>query len=125
MKRVAHKNLPSIVIDFYRIYVTEQEFLSARWLSKYMDKTLTVYADSKPHYHILHAYALLPLTQTSDLFKNMTFPQSSYSYLHYLNVQKGVIFPREARAPLNSSEIDFLQSDKIYSNSHSDVYYAP
>jgi len=119
----------SIAIDFYTAYVTEQEVLSARWLSKYMNKTFMVYADSIPYYRILPAYALLDFPQLSDLFKNMTFSESSYIYLRYLNVQKGVIVPRGVAGyygtPFNISEIDFLRNDKIYSNGHSDVYYSP
>jgi len=119
---------PSIVIEFYHVYVSERDVFSARWLSKNMNKTLVVYADLAPYYHILPAYALLPFTQINDLHKNMTLTQSSYIYLSNLNVQKGVIIPRASAAmSFNISEISdfFNKNDKIYSNGGSDVYYAP
>lgn len=113
-----------VVVTLYRIYTTEQEVAGAKWISEYMNRTMTVYGDSKPHNRILPLYASFTFDQVNDLYRKMSFLHRSYIYLGYLNTQKEIVVPRVGDY-YNISEIDLSETDTTYSNAHSEILYSP
>ena len=115
--------------SFYSQYHPEEEIFGAKWLSKYRNNKLRIYADRSQVYNQLASY-LIPKKFGLYVLGNTTkVPEDSYIYLGYANVNYGLMFkyaPQAGeRAWYNITEISslFNESGRVYSNGGAQVYH--
>jgi uncharacterized membrane protein len=103
-----------VKLRLYADYVLDQEISGAKWLSETLDNDSIVYGDTVVMQKITRAYSGLftyPLERNSSL-------TDAYVYLRFINIearQLGMFF----------RNIDFNNTNKIYSSSYSEIYYGP
>ncbi len=115
--------------SFYSQYHPEEEIFGVKWLSKYRNDELRIYADRSQVYNKLTSY-IMPKQFGLYVLRNTTkVPEDSYIYLGYANVNYGLMFkyaPRAGERVLyNITEISslFNESGTIYSNGGAQVYH--
>lgn len=115
-----------VKIGLYWVYIPEQDVFSARWHLRNVNQTALVYADLRSEMSVLINYALLDRDSIQILSNTTVLEDGAYAYLRYLNVHENIILT-EIGSLMNTSDLSFLQkeSNKIYSNGGSEVYYAP
>lgn len=122
--RMKTSNDPQIKIQFYAVYIPEQDVFSAVWLSRYANASSFVYADYTSGPRVLTSYALIPNNRVVPLSDTAIPMQSGFIYLSRLNVMDGII----SNGPgvfFNSSEILYSleSSNQLYSNGNSDIWH--
>ncbi|MGD8506729.1 MAG: DUF2206 domain-containing protein, partial [Candidatus Bathyarchaeota archaeon] len=113
-----------IRMSYYDTIIPEQDVFSATWLSKHMNTSSIVYADTVSRDGVLNSYGLIPLYESYSIFAYSVEMRDSYVYLRYVNVvEEVVITPKVSNLSLISSALDF--SNKIYASGASEIYSSP
>lgn len=114
----------SLEINFYSVYIPEQDVFGAVWLSKHMGESSTIYADYVSVDCVLTSYGLIPRQQMRFLTNTTIVEQGSSIYLGQLNVVNGVI-TTETQS-FNTSELSSLLNENslIYANGNTEVFCA-
>ena len=121
-QRMLKSNETKIKFDFYGVYLPEQDVFSASWLLDHKAETALVYND---YGHALVSYGLVPNYLLVSI-TNTTIPtQGSLVYFRTLNVVNDIVITSYGYD--NTSDFSFLfdQSNLVYSNDNSVVWYVP
>ena len=122
--RMKDSNDPQLVSAIFDPYVPAQDVYSAVWLANTLKNNTDIYADKIAEKHVLRAYALKIIEWNYALTTNTTFNSNTYVYLRYLNVQ-GYLIQNGAISNMTDVYSNLVQSDLIYSNGGSEIYYNP
>lgn len=105
--------------DIY--YIHDQENAGAKWLKKYAQANITAYSDFYGKY-ILLSQATYPL----DLIDNNAILNNrhtdGYLVLYNLNIEKSSLYDRNRKSYNLTEYKQFITSNLIYNNNHSEVY---
>jgi uncharacterized membrane protein len=121
---------PSRVMSFYEVYTPEQDVFSAKWCASNINTETLFYADYISTRNVLTAYSTVDVDKISLIEYVTGSEHSVYFYLSYLNTYHSIIVTDNMGA-LNTSQISFLsnvlfnESNRIYSNGGSEIYYKP
>jgi len=113
-----------IKINFYNVYIPEQDVFGAIWLSKNVNETSRLYADRNSKNLVLTSYGLIPRDRVHLLSNSTILDGADYIYLRHLNVVDGLISTFPIGEPFDIYEIASLlnESNKIYANGDSEIY---
>lgn len=115
-------------VTIFGVSVTEYDLYSARWLTSKIEMNSSIYGDERG-VAILYDYTNFSRDNTYLLFNTTTPETGSYLYFRGFNIMENVVlfnllssYPR-----YDLSDISPLleQTDKIYSNGESEVYFVP
>lgn len=114
-------------IGLYDSYRPDEEYVSVTWLLRNAGSETKVYADHVSVVRLLHDYGLIPYENLYLLLNSTTLDKNAYIYLRGLNVVDQVI---AARSPLEAYDFTEVlpllnESDQIYSNGISEIYWCP
>jgi len=112
---------PNTRAKILRVFVTEQDFFSARWLGANIDNQSPVYSDYSMHGRVLPNYALLENERIRYLSNTTALESRSYVYLRSLNVREGMIDTFTYTFNLTEISSSLARSDTIYSNGESEI----
>jgi uncharacterized membrane protein len=124
MNRIRGSSNPRLVAYSYAVYLPEQDYASARWLSNYMVLNQHVCADSISTFGVLLAYAAI--APQAPYTPELRPPSTGYSceytyyyaYLSYANTVKGIVddsYPYALYPISEFSNLDYGRN-RIYSN---------
>jgi uncharacterized membrane protein len=125
--RIVESNT-DVKLNFNGFYVFEEEVSSAEWISRYREKSTSIFADEQARVRILPAYGMIPLSDLKPLTNKTIIYEKSYIYLKRLNVVDGLVtyikYPEGIFDYFYINEIllSLSKLDKIYSNGGSDIY---
>ena len=116
-------NTPQYMYAYYREIISDQEFISARWLMERKDNSIKIYLD--PYADVLFKQISHPLSKPWVVIRNRTIIEKGYIFLRTYNLVKKVsiiqTYPPEMK---NISEVYPIDvSSKIYTNEGSEIYY--
>jgi uncharacterized membrane protein len=130
---VTHEESYSLPLSSYRFdplfmlnfgVITEAEFSSGTWLSKYADLSGTVYADVYSATIFISTNVQIP----SSVFLDTSIPNGSYVYLREYNVADEIVFSSYGQSVvLNLTQMTPSLSDinLIYSSGSCEIYRNP
>lgn len=120
--RMKNSDFPNVKGGFYESYIPVQEVQSADWL-RYATESSKIYADETGAMHVLRAYGMKNIEWKYFLSNQTIIQPRAYVYLRYLNVQGWFKDgERFSNFTVISNQLDF--TNKIYSNSDSEIYYS-
>jgi len=121
--RVMNINTPQYIYAYYREIISDQEFISARWLMERKDNSMKIYLD--PHADVLFRQISHPLSKPWVVIRNGMIIEKGYIFLRTYNLVKKVsiiqTYPPEMKNINEVYPIDV--SSKIYTNGGSEIYY--
>lgn len=123
LNRMRESNEQRLAILLYGLYLPEQDYAGARWISSYVLQNQTVCGDNPSMTEALLAYARIPLVWNGvDAYVPPLLPGSSpgcrYVYLSYLNMVKGIViddYPYAIYPTSAFSSLDY-ERNRIYSD---------
>jgi uncharacterized membrane protein len=115
----------SLKMSFYEVYSPEQDVYSAKWCASHINTETRFYSDYISKTNVLTAYSTVDRDAIGVLSNDTVKQHGVYVYLRLLNVYDN-IFVTDTGV-LNTSQFSFLfnESNKIYSNGASEIYYKP
>jgi len=112
-------------LQFHNAVTSDQEVLSAEWLSKHSNRSFELYADELAKRQVLISYGDTLSARENILSNGTILNKGAYVYLTPLNVVEGKILGRKGQS-WNTSDFSLLaMKNKIYSNGASDIYFSP
>ncbi|MFX0132459.1 MAG: DUF2206 domain-containing protein [Candidatus Hodarchaeota archaeon] len=113
-----------LITSFYNSYIPAQDVTSAQWLFKNINEESTIYSDLGSKFMVLTSYGLIDRQQVSELKNNTILWPQTYIYLRYLNVIKGIGYTYGRPYDITKYSATLVnQTNKIYSNGNSEIYY--
>jgi len=125
MERMKISDETEVKVWFQSMIVSQQDVLSATWLSKTRNATFKVYADFISGHHVLRSYGLISKNKIYMLSNNIEIDEMTYIYLSHLNIIDGVMTgPESYTEPWKADDVSPLleQRNKVYSNGFSEIY---
>jgi len=113
----------SLKMSFYEVYSPEKDVVSAKWYARNIDNEMLCYADYVSKTNVLTAYSTLDRDTIRVLYNGTVLQHGVYVYLRQLNVYDGIVVTDTG--VLNTSQFSYLfnESNKIYSNGASEIYF--
>jgi uncharacterized membrane protein len=112
-------------VDFYSMYIPEQDVFSARWYYENKNADERIYADYDSLHYVLVSYGMVLPSTGVQILRNIPriIPLKYYLYLRKLNVCDDTILVGY-RLRVNTSVISPLISNsmKVYSNGCGEIY---
>jgi uncharacterized membrane protein len=114
---------PQATINFYVLYIPDEDVLSAEWLSKVMANDSLIYSDFVSMDHPLQVYGLISRDNLLILTNTTYIENNSFIYLRSFNVASGLITTSPSIV-FNVTEISpvLYKNDCIYTNGNSEIY---
>lgn len=129
MERMKNSNDKDVIEYLNHEIIRDQEVCSAKWLSKYRNKNIKIYADPVCGSGVLTGYGKM-FEDIRDINELSRDSKGGYIYLRYMNVKNGLMlkYPQPFRSGIyviyNTSELFplFRVKEKIYTNGGSEIY---
>ena len=122
--QITKSNDPQVLANFYEGYVPNEDVYSAKWLSSEIPLNATLYADITSSQRVLRGYALRVIDWENMLTNNTRIKADAYVYLRTFNVQGYFIDVYGGMFNMTQIANQLEDTNKIYSNSKSEIYYS-
>jgi uncharacterized membrane protein len=122
--QITKSNNPQVLANFYEGYVPNEDVYSAKWLSSEIPLNATLYADITSSQRVLRGYALRVIDWENMLTNNTRIKDDAYVYLRTFNVQGYFIDVYGGMFNMTQISNQLEDTNKIYSNSKSEIYYS-
>lgn len=122
--RITSSDDPKVLARFYEGYVPDCDIYSARWLSATAPIDSAIYADITSTQRVLRGYAFRVVDWENIIANDTRIKPDAYVYLRSLNVQGYYINVYGEMMNITNIANQLENSNKIYSNGESEIYYS-